>query len=309
MENLPRPSTRAQNELKRLLREMILFHWEIRLRTAEYLDALEEEWEGFSAPLRPGSPLASQGGRFLMTFQEIIERLNRYWAEHGCLIVQPYDIEVGAGTFNPATSLRTLGPEPWRVAYVEPSRRPTDGRYGENPYRLGHYYQYQVILKPAPPDSQELYLNSLRALGLDPLRNDFRFVEDDWESPTLGASGLGWEVWCNGAEITQLHLLSADRQHRAGPHLRRAHLRPGATGDVPPGRALDLRNPLERKRSPTGRCTIKRRWRYTRYYLEQSTPERLFQWFQDYEAGVSALRRSGACLAGAGLRVEGLAHV
>jgi glycyl-tRNA synthetase len=138
-----------------------------------------------------------------MTFQGIIETLHRYWADQGCIIQQPYDIEVGAGTFNPATSLRTLGPEPFRVAYVEPSRRPTDGRYGENPYRLGHYYQYQVILKPAPPDSQDIYLGSLFALGLDPLTNDFRFVEDDWESPTLGASGLGWEVWCNGAEITQ----------------------------------------------------------------------------------------------------------
>jgi glycyl-tRNA synthetase len=138
-----------------------------------------------------------------MTFQEMILALERFWASQGCVIQQPYDIEVGAGTFNPATFLRTLGPEPWRVAYVEPSRRPTDGRYGDNPYRLGHYYQYQVILKPAPPDSQEIYLESLKHLGIDPKRNDIRFVEDDWESPTLGASGLGWEVWWNGAEITQ----------------------------------------------------------------------------------------------------------
>ena len=138
-----------------------------------------------------------------MTFQELLMTLERFWAERGCVIQQPYDIEVGAGTFNPATLLRVLGPEPWNVAYVEPSRRPTDGRYGENPNRLQHYYQYQVILKPSPKDIQELYLDSLRALGLDPLDHDIRFVEDDWESPTLGAWGLGWEVWLDGMEITQ----------------------------------------------------------------------------------------------------------
>ncbi len=138
-----------------------------------------------------------------MTFQELILSLERFWADRGCLIQQPYDLEVGAGTFNPATLLRALGPEPWSVAYVEPSRRPTDGRYGENPNRLGHYYQYQVIIKPSPIDIQDTYLDSLRALGIDPLDHDIRFVEDDWESPTLGASGLGWEVWLDGMEITQ----------------------------------------------------------------------------------------------------------
>ena len=138
-----------------------------------------------------------------MNFQELIMALEKYWADNGCLIQQPYDLEVGAGTFNPATLLRTLGPEPWSVAYVEPSRRPTDGRYGENPNRLGHYYQYQVIIKPSPIDIQDMYLRSLKALGLDPLDHDIRFVEDDWESPTLGASGLGWEVWLDGMEITQ----------------------------------------------------------------------------------------------------------
>jgi glycyl-tRNA synthetase alpha chain len=138
-----------------------------------------------------------------MTFQELLMTLERFWADRGCVIQQPYDIEVGAGTFNPATLLRVLGPEPWKVAYVEPSRRPTDGRYGENPNRLQHYYQYQVILKPSPLDIQEQYLDSLRALGLDPLDHDVRFVEDDWESPTLGAWGLGWEVWLDGMEITQ----------------------------------------------------------------------------------------------------------
>ena len=138
-----------------------------------------------------------------MTFQEIILQLQDYWAEYGCIILQPYDIETGAGTNNPATFLRALGPEPWKAAYVEPSRRPTDGRYGDNPNRLGHYYQYQVLIKPAPDDAQEIYLESLRRLGIDLVTHDVRFVEDDWESPTLGATGLGWEVWLDGMEITQ----------------------------------------------------------------------------------------------------------
>jgi len=138
-----------------------------------------------------------------LTFQELIFALEKYWASHGCIIQQPYDIEVGAGTFNPATFLRALGPEPWNVAYVEPSRRPTDGRYGENPNRLQHYYQYQVVMKPSPLNIQDLYLDSLKSVGIDPLDHDIRFVEDDWESPTLGAWGLGWEVWLDGMEITQ----------------------------------------------------------------------------------------------------------
>ncbi|MBI4574304.1 MAG: glycine--tRNA ligase subunit alpha [candidate division NC10 bacterium] len=138
-----------------------------------------------------------------MTFQELVLSLENFWAKYGCVIQQPYDIEVGAGTSNPATFLRVLGPEPWNVAYVEPSRRPTDGRYGENPNRLQHYYQYQVILKPSPINIQEIYLKSLESFGVDPLKHDIRFVEDDWESPTLGAWGLGWEVWLDGLEITQ----------------------------------------------------------------------------------------------------------
>ena len=138
-----------------------------------------------------------------MYFQDVIMTLQRFWAERGCVIQQPYDVECGAGTFNPATFLRVIGPEHWNVAYVEPSRRPTDGRYGENPNRLQHYFQFQVILKPSPPDVQALYIESLRALGIDPACHDIRFVEDDWESPTLGAWGLGWEVWLNGMEVTQ----------------------------------------------------------------------------------------------------------
>ena len=138
-----------------------------------------------------------------MKFQDLIAALDAFWAAQGCVLQQPYDMEVGAGTFHPATFLRAIGPEPWRAAYVQPSRRPADGRYGENPNRLQHYYQYQVVLKPSPPDVQELYLRSLAALGLDPLVHDVRFVEDNWQSPTLGAWGLGWEVWLNGMEISQ----------------------------------------------------------------------------------------------------------
>ncbi|OIP08177.1 MAG: glycine--tRNA ligase subunit alpha [Betaproteobacteria bacterium CG2_30_68_42] len=139
----------------------------------------------------------------MASFQEIILRLQEFWNGHGCVLLQPYDIEVGAGTFHTATFLRAIGPEPWRAAYVQPSRRPKDGRYGENPNRLQHYYQYQVVLKPSPDDIQELYLDSLRALGIDTSAHDIRFVEDDWESPSLGAWGLGWEVWLDGMEVTQ----------------------------------------------------------------------------------------------------------
>ena len=138
-----------------------------------------------------------------MYLQDVILELHKFWARKGCVLVQPYDLEVGAGTFHPATLLKALGPEPWNVAYVQPSRRPTDGRYGDNPNRLQHYYQYQVILKPSPFDVQNQYLQSMKLLGVDPLDHDIRFVEDDWESPTLGASGLGWEVWLDGMEITQ----------------------------------------------------------------------------------------------------------
>ena len=137
------------------------------------------------------------------SFQEIILRLQTYWTQKGCAMLQPYDMEVGAGTFHPATTLRSLGPNPWAAAYVQPSRRPTDGRYGENPNRLQHYYQYQVLIKPSPPDLQDLYLGSLNAIGIDMGTHDIRFVEDDWESPTLGAWGLGWEVWCDGMEVSQ----------------------------------------------------------------------------------------------------------
>jgi glycyl-tRNA synthetase alpha chain len=148
--------------------------------------------------LRPQMPLNPS-----KSFQDLILTLHQYWAAKGCVILQPYDMEVGAGTFHPATTLRSVGPKPWAAAYVQPSRRPKDGRYGENPNRLQHYYQYQVIIKPSPPDLQEQYLGSLAAIGIDPKLHDIRFVEDDWESPTLGAWGLGWEVWCDGMEVSQ----------------------------------------------------------------------------------------------------------
>jgi glycyl-tRNA synthetase alpha chain len=151
--------------------------------------------------IEPNTKHKTEGKK--MYFQDVIAELNKFWARKGCVMVQPYDLEVGAGTFHHATTLKALGPEPWNVAYVQPSRRPTDGRYGDNPNRLQHYYQYQVLLKPSPFDVQKQYLQSMKALGIDPLDHDIRFVEDDWESPTLGASGLGWEVWLDGMEITQ----------------------------------------------------------------------------------------------------------
>ncbi|MCA8869831.1 MAG: glycine--tRNA ligase subunit alpha [Rhodobacteraceae bacterium] len=151
------------------------------------------------------------------SFQEVILRLQAYWARNGCAILQPYDMEVGAGTFHPATTLRSLGPAPWAAAYVQPSRRPTDGRYGENPNRLQHYYQYQVLIKPSPPDLQSLYLGSLAAIGIDMDLHDIRFVEDDWESPTLGAWGLGWEVWCDGMEVSQFTYFQQVGGHDCAP--------------------------------------------------------------------------------------------
>ncbi len=151
------------------------------------------------------------------SFQDIILRLQNYWVAQGCALMQPYDMEVGAGTFHPATTLRSLGPKSWSVAYVQPSRRPTDGRYGENPNRLQHYYQFQVLMKPSPPDFQDLYLGSLDAIGIDSQLHDIRFVEDDWESPTLGAWGLGWEVWCDGMEVSQFTYFQQVGGHDCNP--------------------------------------------------------------------------------------------
>jgi len=174
------------------------------------------------------------------TFQDLIFTLQHYWSRYGCVILQPYDMEVGAGTFHTATFLRAIGPEPWRAAYVQPSRRPTDGRYGQNPFRVQHYYQFQVLVKPSPPDFVELYIDSLRALGFDPRVHDIRLVEDNWESPTLGAWGLGWEIWLN-AWRSASSPISSRSGARMPSGVRRDHLWTGAPGDVPAGRGEHIR--------------------------------------------------------------------
>jgi glycyl-tRNA synthetase alpha chain len=223
-----------------------------------------------------------------MNFQDVILKLEKYWGSRGCVIHQPYDIEAGAGTFNPATFFRVLGPEPYRAAYVEPSRRPTDGRYGENPNRLQHYYQYQVVLKPSPENVQEQYLDSLKALGIDPLKHDIRFVEDDWESPTLGAWGLGWEVWLDGMEITQF-----------------TYFQQVGSIDLDPV-SVELTYGLERitmylqnvdnvydlqwnDTVKYGHVHLETEKQFSKYNFEVSDKDRLFQWFDMYEAEAKSL--------------------
>ena len=223
-----------------------------------------------------------------MNFQDVILKLEKYWGSRDCVIHQPYDIEAGAGTFNPATFFRVLGPEPYRAAYVEPSRRPTDGRYGENPNRLQHYYQYQVILKPSPQDVQAQYLDSLKALGIDPLKHDIRFVEDDWESPTLGAWGLGWEVWLDGMEITQF-----------------TYFQQVGSIDLDPV-SVELTYGLERitmylqnvdnvydlqwnDTVKYGHVHLETEKQFSKYNFEVSDKDRLFQWFDMYEAEAKVL--------------------
>ena len=217
-----------------------------------------------------------------MYFQDIILNLQNYWATRECAIHQPYDIEVGAGTFNPCTFFRVLGPEPYNAAYVEPSRRPTDGRYGENPNRLQHYYQFQVILKPSPQYVQDQYLNSLTALGVDPLKHDIRFVEDDWESPTLGAWGLGWEVWLDGMEITQFTYF----QQVGGIDLK------PVTAELTYGLERiamylqNVENVYDLKWNENllyGDVHLETEKQFSRYNFEVSNKERLFQWFDMYE--------------------------
>ncbi|MCF8120335.1 MAG: glycine--tRNA ligase subunit alpha [Deltaproteobacteria bacterium] len=230
-----------------------------------------------------------------MNFQELISALQTYWAERGCLIQQPYDLEVGAGTFNPATLLRALGPEPWAVAYVEPSRRPTDGRYGENPNRLGHYYQYQVILKPSPLAVQDLYLESLKALGIDPLDHDIRFVEDDWESPTLGASGLGWEVWLDGMEITQFTYFQQAGSLRLDPvsveityGLERIAMYLQEKEDV-----YDL---MWNDAVRYGDVHQKGEWEFSTYHFEMADVDTLLRMFDLYEAEALRISKQGLVL-------------
>jgi glycyl-tRNA synthetase alpha chain len=231
------------------------------------------------------------------SFQDLILTLQHYWGAHGCVILQPYDMEVGAGTFHPATTLRSLGPRPWRAAYVQPSRRPGDGRYGENPNRLQHYYQFQVAWKPSPPDFQELYLGSLLAIGIDPQRHDIRFVEDDWESPTLGAWGLGWEVWCDGMEVSQFTYFQQVGGFDCNP----------VTGELTYGlerlamyvqgvdNVFDLnvngRSGDERVRY--GDIFLQPEQEYSRYNFEHADTDKLFQHFRDAEGQCQALLDAG----------------
>jgi glycyl-tRNA synthetase alpha chain len=231
------------------------------------------------------------------SFQDLILTLERFWAEQGCVILQPYDVEMGAGTFHPATALRSLGPKPWRAAYVQPCRRPSDGRYGENPNRLQHYYQFQVILKPSPPDIQDLYLDSLVALGIDPLKHDIRFVEDDWESPTLGAWGLGWEVWLDGMEVTQFTYFQQVGGFDCDP----------ASGELTYGLErlamyvqgvdnvfdLDFNGGKGKDKVTYGDVFLQAEQEYSRYNFEHADTNILLRHFRDAEAECNALLAKG----------------
>ena len=231
------------------------------------------------------------------SFQDLILTLQRYWAEQGCVILQPYDMEVGAGTFHPATTLRSLGPKPWNAAYVQPSRRPKDGRYGENPNRMQHYYQFQVIMKPSPDDFQDLYLGSLYAIGIDPKLHDLRFVEDDWESPTLGAWGLGWEVWCDGMEVSQFTYFQQVGGYDCDP----------VSGEVTYGlerlamyvqgvdRVFDLNfNGRQDARKLTyGDVFLQAEQEFSRFNFEHANTDKLMQHFKDAEAECKSLLEKG----------------
>ncbi|HEY6822659.1 MAG TPA: glycine--tRNA ligase subunit alpha [Burkholderiales bacterium] len=231
----------------------------------------------------------------MLTFQQLILQLNAFWDRHGCVLLQPYDMEVGAGTFHTATFLRAIGPEPWRAAYVQPSRRPKDGRYGDNPNRLQHYYQYQVVLKPSPADIQDLYLRSLQALGIDPREHDIRFVEDDWESPTLGAWGLGWEVWLDGMEVTQFTYFQEVGSLPCRPVL----------GEITYGLER-LAMYLQGKESvfdlawvdgvTYGDVYHQNEVEQSRYNFELSDPELLFRHFAEYEAQAKRLMEAQCVL-------------
>ena len=231
-----------------------------------------------------------------VTFQDLTLGLQAYWSRQGCVLLQPYDMEMGAGTFHPATFLRAIGPEPWAAAYVQPSRRPTDGRYGENPNRLQHYYQYQVVIKPSPDDIQDLYLGSLKALGLDPLVHDIRFVEDNWESPTLGAWGLGWEVWLNGMEISQFTYF----QQVGGLECR------PVTGEITYGlerlamylQGVESVYALTWTDGPQGKVTYgdvyhQNEVEQSKYNFEEANTANLFSWFEVCEAECTRLLDKG----------------
>ena len=231
------------------------------------------------------------------SFQDLILKLERFWADQGCVILQPYDLEMGAGTFHPATALRSLGPKPWRAAYVQPCRRPKDGRYGENPNRLQHYYQFQVILKPSPPDLQDLYLDSLVALGIDPAKHDIRFVEDDWESPTLGAWGLGWEVWLDGMEVTQFTYFQQVGGFDCDPvsgeltyGLERLAMYVQGVDNV---FDLDFNGAEGKDKVTYGDVFLQAEREYSRYNFEQADTRILLGHFRDAEAECRALLAKG----------------
>ncbi len=228
------------------------------------------------------------------SFQDLILTLQQFWSDQGCLILQPYDMEVGAGTFHPATTLRALGPEPWNAAYVQPSRRPTDGRYGENPNRLQHYYQFQVIMKPSPPDLQDLYLESLKRIGIDFKNHDIRFVEDDWESPTLGAWGLGWEVWCDGMEVSQFTYFQQVGGFDCKPvsgeltyGLERLAMYVQGIENV-----YDLN--FNGKGVRYGEVFLQAEREYSAHNFERADTERLFRHFEDAEAECASLLGEGS---------------
>ncbi len=242
------------------------------------------------------------------SFQGLILTLHNYWAAHGCVILQPYDMEVGAGTFHPATTLRALGPRRWNAAYVQPSRRPKDGRYGENPNRLQHYYQYQVILKPSPPDLQELYLKSLAAIGVDAALHDIRFVEDDWESPTLGAWGLGWECWCDGMEVSQFTYFQQVCGIECAPvageltyGLERLAMYVQGVDNV-----YDLNfNGMEGPdRVSYGEVFLQAEQEYSRHNFEHANTAMLLRHFEDAEAECKALLDAGAPSANANVAMH-----
>jgi len=252
--------------------------------------------------LPPEVPLAMQADA-PKSFQEIILRLQAYWGARGCAVLQPYDMEVGAGTFHPATTLRALGSRPWAAAYVQPSRRPTDGRYGENPNRLQHYYQFQVLIKPSPPDLQELYLGSLAAIGIELSLHDIRFVEDDWESPTLGAWGLGWEVWCDGMEVSQFTYFQQVGGHDCHPvsgeltyGLERLamyvlgidHVMEMPFNDPSPRRGADGKeiSPIALKYGDVFRQTEEE---YSRHNFDAASTDMLLRHFEDAEAECARL--------------------
>jgi len=231
------------------------------------------------------------------SFQGLILALQRYWADWGCVILQPYDMEVGAGTFHPATTLRALGPKPWNAAYVQPSRRPKDGRYGENPNRLQHYYQLQVILKPSPDDLQELYLKSLYAIGIDPKIHDIRFVEDDWESPTLGAWGLGWECWCDGMEVSQFTYFQQVAGFECAPvageltyGLERLAMYVQGVENV---FALNFNGRDGAQKVSYGDVFLQAEQEYSRYNFEAADTEILFRHFKDAEEECKRLLKIG----------------